>query len=81
MKTTLHTVHIHAPPAKVYHALTGAAGLAGWWSTRVRIDDGDGRIHFTFGADFNPVMRPGGLVTDRRTPPPSRSPSAKAKLG
>jgi len=55
MRQILHSVHIHADPAKVYDTLTTEKGLSGWWTTKVKIA-GD-VIHFTFGGDFNPQMK------------------------
>jgi len=65
MREIIHAVEVGAPPAKVERALTTQEGLAGWWTTKVRVD-GD-LIRFTFEGDFNPVMRvdqrePGKLV-------------------
>ena len=58
MKTIHHVLDIDAPADTVWHALTGSAGLAGWWSTRLRTTPAGlgARIEFTFGEDFNPVM-------------------------
>jgi hypothetical protein len=58
MNTILHTVHIHAPAARVYEALTTQRGLSGWWSTRVDVTPGEGGVvRFTFVGDFNPEMK------------------------
>ena len=55
MRQILHAVHIHAAPAKIYEGLTTEKGLAGWWTTQLKIV-GD-VIHFTFSGDFNPQMK------------------------
>ncbi len=55
MKTIHHVFAIAAPRDDVYSALTTADGLASWWSTRVTATTDT--IEFTFGGDFNPVMR------------------------
>lgn len=66
MKTIIHTVQIHAAPSKVYEALTTAQGLSRWWTTRVRVDPGEGRsIHFTLHGDFHPDMKQTRLERDR----------------
>jgi uncharacterized protein YndB with AHSA1/START domain len=58
MKTIHHVVDVDAPPAILWAALTEPAGLASWWSTRVETPPATvgGRVEFTFGGDFNPVM-------------------------
>lgn len=57
MKKIIHFVRIHAAPATVYQALTTEKGLAGWWSTVVRVEGGvGGAIAFRFAGDFNPEM-------------------------
>jgi uncharacterized protein YndB with AHSA1/START domain len=58
MKTIHHVVDIAAPPATAWRALTESSGLAGWWSTDVRVGGATvgARIDFTFAGDFNPVM-------------------------
>lgn len=57
MKTILHSVDIRAKPTKIYEALTAEAGLAGWWTTKVKAGGAVGDIiDFTFGATFNPDM-------------------------
>ena len=68
MKTIIHTVQIHAAPQRVYRALTTEAGVTGWWTTTVTLDEGEGGvIRFTFLGDFHPRMQqmklaPGRLV-------------------
>lgn len=58
MKTILLLVDVAAPKDAVYAALTTTDGLAAWWTTSVSGDARlGGRIEFTFGGDFNPVMR------------------------
>jgi steroid delta-isomerase-like uncharacterized protein len=58
MKTILLLVDVAAPRDVVFPALASTDGLARWWTTSVAGDAGpDGRIEFTFGGDFNPVMR------------------------
>lgn len=67
MKTILHAVHVHASPARVYEALTTREGLAGWWSTKVELDEGQGDvIRFTFHGDFHPQMKQTTLERDRK---------------
>jgi uncharacterized protein YndB with AHSA1/START domain len=67
MKQIIHTVAIHAAPATVYQALTTAAGLRQWWSTKVEADERDGGvIRLTFAGDFHPQMRQRRLARDRR---------------
>jgi len=58
MKTIIHTVRIHAPPERVYRALTTEEGVTGWWSTEARLYPGEGEIiEFTFVGDFHPHMK------------------------
>lgn len=59
MKTIHHVLDVHAPTARVWSALTDEDGLAGWWSTKVVAPPAavGTEAHFTFGGDFNPVMR------------------------
>lgn len=54
-----HVFEIAAPRETVFRALTTTDGLAGWWTTRVRMDDAavGASIAFTFGGAFNPQMR------------------------
>ncbi len=67
MKTILHAVHIHASPHAVYEALTTAPGLAGWWTSDVEVEPGEGgTIQFRFHGDFHPQMRQTALEPDRR---------------
>jgi len=58
MKTIHHVVDIDAAPDDVYDAVTTRAGLAGWWSTKVDLDEAavGHVIHFTFGGGFDPDM-------------------------
>lgn len=62
MREIIHTLQIGAPPGEVFRAVTEEARLAGWWTTRVRMD-GD-LIHFNFEDPFHPTMR----VTRREEP-------------
>ncbi len=58
MKTIIHTVSIHAPPSRVYQALTTEGGVTGWWSTKATVDaELGGLIRFTFLGDFHPHMK------------------------
>ncbi len=58
MKTIYHLVDIAAPRETVAAALTSIERLASWRTTQVSGDaSADGEITFTFGAEFNPVMR------------------------
>ena len=67
MKTIIHAVHVHAPPARVYYALTTASGLSGWWTTRVEVQEGvGGVIRFTFHGDFHPHMKQTSLDHNRQ---------------
>jgi uncharacterized protein YndB with AHSA1/START domain len=67
MKQIIHASLIHTTPATVYQALTTAAGLRQWWSTRVEADERQGGvIRFTFSGDFNPQMQQRRLDPDRR---------------
>ena len=68
MKQIIHAVHIHhVSPSAVFEALTTEAGLRGWWTKKVTVDDGvGGIIRFTFGGDFNPQMKQVTLERDRR---------------
>lgn len=57
MKKIIHFLHIRAPAAEVFRALTTKEGLASWWSTDVEVEPGlGGVIHFRFVGDFNPDM-------------------------
>lgn len=68
MKQIIHAVHIHRfAPSAVFEALTTEAGLRGWWTKKVTVEDGvGGIIRFTFGGDFNPQMKQVTLERDRR---------------
>jgi uncharacterized protein YndB with AHSA1/START domain len=66
MKRIVHFVHIRAATEKVYRALTTEEGLAGWWSTAVRVRPGGGVMSFRFTGDFNPDMEPTELEPNRR---------------
>ncbi len=58
MKTILLLVDVAASRGSVFAALSTTDGLAAWWTTSVSGDASlGGRIEFTFGGDFNPVMR------------------------
>jgi uncharacterized protein YndB with AHSA1/START domain len=52
MVDILHRVGIKAPAAEVYAALTGAEGLAGWWTTNTEGKGNDlgGVLRFRFSA-------------------------------
>jgi len=52
-------LRLTAPRETVFRALTTADGLAGWWTTHVRMDVAavGARIAFTFRGAFNPQMR------------------------
>ncbi len=66
MKKIIHFLHIKAPPSKVFWALTTQEGLAGWWSTDLKVEGGLGAvIHFHFVADFNPDMEVTALEEDQ----------------
>ncbi len=63
MRTIIHTVHIHVPPATVYRALTTESGVTGWWSTKATLHSVEGGvIEFTCAGDFNPRMKQTRLV-------------------
>lgn len=67
MKEIIHAVHVHAPPADVYGALTTEEGVTGWWTTEASLEEGEGGvIHFTFHGDFHPRMEQVGLEPNRR---------------
>ena len=67
MKTIIHAVHIHAPPATVYENLTTREGLAGWWTTQVAVEPREGGVvDFTFMDVFSPDMRQDELVPGKR---------------
>ena len=58
MKTIHHVFDIAAPQAEVFGALSTGEGLASWWTSEVAADTvAGGSVRFTFGDDFNPVMR------------------------
>ncbi|HEY7282105.1 MAG TPA: SRPBCC domain-containing protein [Actinomycetota bacterium] len=59
MDTILHVVDVPANQADVYAAIATEAGLASWWTTKVRADERvGGEIDFTFVPEvFNPRMR------------------------
>jgi uncharacterized protein YndB with AHSA1/START domain len=61
MRTIHHVLDIDVSADSAWAALTERDKLAGWWSTKLEIDQGStagpgSRIYFTFGGDFNPVM-------------------------
>lgn len=67
MKKIIHFVNIKASPEKVFRALTTEEGLAGWWSTNVKVQPGvGGVIDFRFVEDFNPDMQVTRLDQDQR---------------
>ncbi len=52
MTKIIHFARIHAAPDKVYRALRTRNGLADWWSTVVRAQDGvGGLVDFRFAGD------------------------------
>ncbi len=59
MDTIPHVFDVHASPAAVYAAVATQAGLASWWTTKVRADtEVGGEIRFSFPPlPFNPRMR------------------------
>jgi uncharacterized protein YndB with AHSA1/START domain len=58
MKTIIHVLDVLASTESLFTALTTLDGLAQWWTTDVDGDAGlGGRIEFTFGGDFNPIMQ------------------------
>jgi len=58
MKTIHHVFDIAAPQAEIFGALSTGEGLASWWTSEVAADTAaGGSVRFTFGDDFNPVMR------------------------
>jgi uncharacterized protein YndB with AHSA1/START domain len=62
MKTIIHGVILHAPPERIYEALTTAAGLSAWWTTKVDAEAREGGIiRFTFADPFNPQMKQSAL--------------------
>ena len=65
MKKIIHFLRIHASPESVFHAITTEAGLSGWWSTAVSIDQADSVISFRFAGDFNPDMKVTKLEANR----------------
>lgn len=50
MADILHELDIHAPPAKVYDAITQQDGLAGWWTALARAQPKAGTVA-EFGFD------------------------------
>src|ERR1051326_9535549 len=67
MKKIIHFFRVHAAPEEVYRALTTDEGLAGWWSTSVRLEsEVGGIIHFHFAGDFNPEMKVTRLDSNRK---------------
>jgi uncharacterized protein YndB with AHSA1/START domain len=67
MRQIVHALDIHAAPSAVYDALTTEAGLTRWWTTKARVDEGEGGlIRFTFAGDFNPQMKQTRLERNRR---------------
>jgi uncharacterized protein YndB with AHSA1/START domain len=67
MKTILHALQLHTAPDRVYEALTTEEGLSGWWTTRVRVESGEGGVvRFTFHGDFHPEMKQTRLEPGRR---------------
>lgn len=66
MKKILHAVEIEAPRNKVFKAITTQTGLSGWWTTKVRVEEGlGGVIDFQFLEGFNPDMKVTQLDPDR----------------
>jgi uncharacterized protein YndB with AHSA1/START domain len=68
VKTIHHVLDIAAGVPAAWAALTTEAGLAGWWTPQVSIEEtGAGpRVSFVFGGDFNPVMQVTGAEEGRR---------------
>lgn len=67
MKTIIHFFRVHAPPGRVYRALTTEEGLSGWWTTTVKVEPGvGGHVDFTFLEGFNPRMQVTALEENRR---------------
>ena len=68
MKTIHHVLDIDAATAAAWAALTTRAGLAGWWSPEVSVEETGARtqIRFVFDGDFNPVMEVTGAEEGRR---------------
>ena len=56
MKIIHHVLDVDAPAASIWSAITEQAGLAKWWSTRVKAPTAavGARVEFTFAGDFNP---------------------------
>ena len=53
-----HTLTIHAPAEKVYHAITTQKGLSGWWcpDTKAKPEQ-DSVARFAFGSDYFKEMK------------------------
>jgi NAD(P)-dependent dehydrogenase (short-subunit alcohol dehydrogenase family) len=68
VKTIHHVLDIDAGVPAAWAALTTGAGLAGWWSCQVSVEEtGAGtRVSFVFDGDFNPVMQVTGAEEGRR---------------
>jgi len=67
VKTIHHVLDIDAPEATVWAALTEPGPMAGWWTTRVTTPPAapGAQVHWTFDADFSPVMEITGLDAGR----------------
>jgi uncharacterized protein YndB with AHSA1/START domain len=51
MRQIIHAVYMDAAPSAVYDALTTRAGLMGWWTRKVTVEEGEGGvIRFTLRA-------------------------------
>jgi uncharacterized protein YndB with AHSA1/START domain len=68
VKTIHHVLDIDAATAAAWAALTTRAGLAGWWSPELSVEETGARtrIRFVFDGDFNPVMEVTGAEEGRR---------------
>ncbi len=66
MKKILHVLDVNAPAEKVYTAITTQQGLSSWWTTNVKMEDGNTpKIMFRFSSEFGPIMQVTHLEKDR----------------
>jgi uncharacterized protein YndB with AHSA1/START domain len=67
MKTIHHVFDVDATATTVWAALTEPEHMDRWWSTRVQAPAlaVDARTHWTFTADFSPVMQTVSVVPER----------------